>query len=240
MNTVATAEVQSNSESRVTLSEAEVRELEQEVERLTGRERSVYWSGKRLFDIVVSGLAILVLFPFGLVLSLIIYVDDPHGGPFYSQIRVGRHGRTFTMWKFRSMVVNADQHLQELQSLNEANGPVFKIKDDPRITRVGRFIRKYSIDELPQIFNVFLGHMSFVGPRPALPNEVAQYNRYQRLRLTPTPGLTCLWQISKARHDMLFDEWVALDVEYIRKRGWGFDLGLILRTFRVVFLGQSV
>jgi len=217
------------------LSEGELLLLEKEVERLTGRSNRVYWFGKRLFDIVASLLALLFLLPFFLVLSLIIVCDDPHGGPIFRQTRVGRHGKTFVMWKFRSMVVDAEERLQTIQELNEANGPVFKMKNDPRITRVGQWIRRYCIDELPQLLNILAGDMSFVGPRPALPKEVAQYTRGQRLRLAPTPGLTCLWQISGTRHNMPFDEWVALDMEYILNRSWGYDLRLILRTIRDVF-----
>lgn len=137
----------------------------------------------------------LVLWPFLLLVVLIIYLDDPHGSPLFSQTRIGRDGKTFRLYKFRSMYMNAEEKLSGLMEQNEMDGPVFKMKDDPRITRVGHIIRRCSIDELPQLINILKGDMSIVGPRPALPREVAQYNDYQKQRLYVTPGLTCYWQI---------------------------------------------
>jgi len=218
---------------------AEYRELSAEVERLTGKEKWVYWTGKRLFDIVASFLGLIVLILFFIIISLLIIIDDPHDGPLYFQKRVGRRGKVFTMWKFRSMVKDAELELPKLRKFNEADGPVFKMLDDPRITRIGKCIRKTSIDELPQLVNILLGQMTFVGPRPALPEEVAEYTPYQRLRLAPTPGLTCLWQTSRRRHKMPFDEWVKLDIEYIQNRSWGYDLKLIFRTLRMIIFGWS-
>lgn len=194
---------------------------------------------KRVFDIASSLLALIVLSPIFLLFSLIIFIDDPHGSPFYSQERVGLNGRIFKFWKFRSMVVNADKMLEELSAQNEKDGPVFKIKDDPRITRVGKFIRKTSIDELPQLWNVLKGEMSVVGPRPALPNEVDQYNDYQRMRLLVTPGLTCYWQASKNRDSIGFDQWVDLDIKYIQDRSFWLDIKLIFLTIKAVFTGQG-
>ncbi len=194
---------------------------------------------KRLFDIFFSFLALAVLIvPFAII-SLIIFIDDPHGGPFYSQERVGKDGRTFKFWKFRSMVVNADDLREQLECRNEKDGPVFKIKDDPRITRFGRILRKCSIDEMPQFWNVLKGDMSIVGPRPALPNEVETYDAYQRQRLLITPGLTCYWQVSKCRDDISFDEWVDMDLAYIRERSFWVDFKLMLRTVAVVLSGQG-
>lgn len=215
------------------------RKLQDDLEALSGSERRIYWMGKRLFDIVCSALMLLVLSPLLLLVGLAIYLDDPHGSCLYSQKRVGRRGQVFRMWKFRSMVVNADQLQAELMKRNEKDGPVFKIKDDPRITRVGRFIRKTSIDELPQLWNVLKGDMSFVGPRPALPREVSLYSPFQRQRLLVTPGLTCYWQVSAKRDTIGFDEWVAMDLRYIYERSWLVDLKLIFKTVQVVLTGQG-
>lgn len=213
--------------------------LQDELEELSGRERWIYWTGKRLFDIICSALMLVLLSPIFLGVSLAIYIDDPHGSCFYSQKRVGRRGKVFRMWKFRSMVVNADQIQAGLMKQNEKDGPVFKMKNDPRITRVGHFIRKTSIDELPQLWNVLKGDMSFVGPRPALPREVAMYSPYQRQRLQVTPGLTCYWQVSAKRDTIGFDEWVAMDIRYIYERSWLVDLKLIFKTVQVVLTGQG-
>lgn len=177
--------------------------------------------------------------PFFLIIALIIFVDDPHGSPFYHQDRVGKDGRIFRFWKFRSMVVNADQLLEKLQTQNEKDAPVFKMKNDPRITNIGRFIRKTSIDELPQLWNVLKGDMSLVGPRPALPAEVVQYNSYQRTRLSVIPGLTCYWQVQNHRDQIGFDEWVDLDVKYIKEQSMWLDIRLILLTVKVVVTGQG-
>ncbi|MCD7852462.1 MAG: sugar transferase [Oscillospiraceae bacterium] len=199
----------------------------------------VYSAVKRTVDIVASGLGFIILLPLTLVLAALIYIDDPHGSPFFVQKRVGKDGREFSFYKLRSMVVNAEELLDSLQHQNEMDGPAFKIRDDPRITKIGKFIRKTSLDELPQLINVFKGDMSLVGPRPPLPREVAQYNDYQRMRLMVRPGLTCIWQIQPRRNDISFGGWVAMDIEYIQKRSLMFDLQLILKTFRVVVTGQG-
>ena len=189
-----------------------------------------YWRKKRTFDLIVSGILLLVLIiPMALV-ALAIFIDDPHGSPFYKQIRIGRHGKEFYMFKFRTMYVDADKRREELMEQNEMDGPVFKIKDDPRITRLGKILRKLSVDELPQLFNVFVGNMSLVGPRPPLPGEVDSYTDYHKLRLIVTPGITCDWQISRNRNDISFDTWVEMDLNYIETRtAWG-DLKIIFRT----------
>ena len=189
-----------------------------------------YWVRKRLFDIVVASfLLVLVAIPM-LLVAIAIFIDDPHGSPFYKQIRIGRHGEEFYMFKFRTMYVDADKRKEELMEQNEMDGPAFKMKDDPRITRLGKYLRKLSIDELPQFFNVFMGHMSLVGPRPPLPNEVEQYEDYHKLRLIVTPGITCDWQIADNRNDIPFDEWVEMDLNYIENRtAWG-DFKIIFRT----------
>lgn len=189
-----------------------------------------YWKKKRIFDIIVTGLLLIFLFLPMLIMALIIFLDDPHGSPFYRQIRIGRHGKPFYMYKFRSMFVDADKRKNELLSQNEMDGPVFKIKDDPRITRVGKFIRKCSIDELPQLFNVFLGNMSLVGPRPPLPEEVAEYSDYDKLRLLVTPGITCTWQIAPHRNDISYEKWIEMDLAYIENRTTWQDIKIILKT----------
>ena len=213
--------------------------LRNELMNLVKNKHRFYWAIKRTFDILFSAGVLLVFSPLYLLLALIIFLDDPHGSPIYTQVRIGRKGRTFKFYKFRSMVVNADQLKASLQAQNEKEGPAFKIKDDPRITRVGHFIRRTSIDELPQFWNVLKGDMTIVGPRPALPEEVAQYNRYHQLRQLITPGLTCYWQIQPNRDDISFDDWVALDIQYIRDRNFFLDLKLILLTVKAMFGSQG-
>ena len=194
---------------------------------------------KRAFDIVFSAAVLVLLSWLFLVVAIAIKLDDPKGPVFFKQKRVGKDGRTFRMYKFRSMVTDAEAQLASLQALNEKDGPVFKIADDPRITRVGRFIRKTSIDELAQFINVFLGQMSVVGPRPALPKEVATYNDYQRQRLLVKPGITCYWQTRRNRDTIGFDEWVDLDLLYIRQCSIWADFKLIIQTIGVVLTMQG-
>lgn len=203
------------------------------------KDKRVYWFFRRAQDIFFSLLALIVLFPFLALLALIIFIDDPHGSPFFVQERIGRNGKPFQFIKFRSMVVNAEAKLEELLEKNEMDGPVFKIKDDPRITRIGKFIRKTSIDELPQLLNILKGDMSIVGPRPALPREVVHYNEYQKQRLYVTPGLTCYWQVQPHRNDLSFDEWVDLDVKYVKERSFLVDWKIIFRTFGAVIRGSG-
>ena len=200
------------------------------LEKLIEKSYHSYWKKKRAFDLISATLILIVLIIPILIMSLIIFIDDPHGSPFYKQIRIGRHGKKFYMYKFRSMYVDADKRKKELMDKNEMDGPVFKIKDDPRITRVGKFIRKCSIDELPQLFNVFRGNMSLVGPRPPLPDEVEQYTDYDKLRLIVTPGITCTWQISPNRNDIPFDKWLEMDLDYIEHRTTWTDIKIIFKT----------
>ena len=221
----------------MTLAESET--LHEALVRLSGREKSGYWMVKRTFDIVFSALAMILLSPVYLMLSLMIFLDDPHGSPIYVQERIGRKGKPFRFYKFRTMVVEADQMLDSLKDCNEKDGPAFKIKNDPRITRVGRFLRRTSLDELPQFWNVLRGDMSIVGPRPPLPREVELYTGYQMDRLLVTPGLTCYWQTRKTRDDISFDDWVALDIRYILERSFMLDLKLILLTVKVVLTGEG-
>lgn len=198
------------------------------------REHRLYWVGRRAQDVVLSALALVVL-----ATAVAVVVDDPSAGPVFSQERIGRDGKPFKLYKFRSMCPNAEAKLDDLLKQNEMNGPVFKIKDDPRITRVGRFIRRTSLDELPQLWNVLEGDMSIVGPRPALPREVEQYGDYEKQRLYVTPGLSCYWQIAPHRNDLSFEEWMDLDIEYIQERSFWVDWKIILGTFRVCLLGHG-
>lgn len=200
------------------------------------RRQTRYWRLKRLLDILLSLLALAVLWPVMLVVAIVILIDSPGASPIFCQDRVGRDGKLFRFYKFRSMVPNAEKKLEELLPYNEMDGPAFKMKKDPRITRVGRLIRRTSIDELPQLFNIIKGDMSIVGPRPALPNEVEQYNDYQKQRLYVTPGLTCYWQIQPSRNNLSFDEWMALDIKYIEERSFWTDCKIVLKTFRAVLL----
>lgn len=203
------------------------------------RTRNAYCFFRRLQDIIFSLIAIITLLPIMIFTSIAIIIDDPKGGPIFSQIRVGKDGKIFKMYKFRSMVVDAEEQLQMLLKDNEMDGPAFKISDDPRITRVGKFIRKTSIDELPQLFNILRGDMSIVGPRPALPREVEQYTLYQTQRLFITPGLTCYWQIQPNRNDISFNDWVEMDIRYIRERSFFVDWKIILKTIVSVFTKQG-
>lgn len=189
----------------------------------------VYLVLKRLMDIVGASLGLLLASPIMLIVAILIKLEDPKGPIFFSQVRNGIYPKTFKMYKFRSMYIDAEDRLQELMHLNEQSGPAFKIKDDPRITKIGKFIRKTSLDELPQLFNVLKGEMSLVGPRPAIPREVEQYTTYQKQRLFVKPGLTCIWQVS-GRNNIGFDEWVELDIKYIKTRNLWLDIKLILLT----------
>lgn len=203
------------------------------------KSKKVYSVIARMRDILCSLFAIIVLMPFMLCVALIIYIDDPKGSPIFVQERCGRNGKVFKLYKFRSMCVNAEDYLEDLLKDNEADGPAFKIENDPRITKVGKFIRKTSIDELPQLINILKGDMSIVGPRPALPREVEQYNEYYRQRLSVIPGLTCYWQILDNRNDVSFDKWVELDIQYIQERTFMKDMKIIFKTFKAVFTLQG-
>ncbi|WP_368144390.1 sugar transferase [Collinsella aerofaciens] len=202
--------------------------------------RLAYRAVKRAFDIVFSGCVLAVIAIPSLILAAAIRLES-EGNPFYSQIRVGQTHRdgslsTFRMWKFRSMYKDADKRLSELREQNEIAGAMFKMRDDPRVTKIGKFIRKHSIDEFPQFLNVFLGQMSVVGPRPPLPNEVAEYTEYDLQRLAVKPGITGWWQVTD-RNDTDFDGMFRRDLEYIAKRGVVTDLKIVLLTVVEVFTG---
>ncbi len=192
----------------------------------------LYAFTKRLFDLVFAALGLLFFLPQLPFLALLVKLETP--GPFlFRQLRVGKDGRLFRCYKIRSMVVNAEELKDSLAHLNEADGAAFKIRDDPRITRVGRFVRRSSLDEFPQLINVLKGEMSIVGPRPQVPSEVAAYRPEHRERLLVKPGLTCLWQVS-GRNDVDFEEWMRLDREYVRRRGFKMDLWILLHTLPAV------
>lgn len=183
---------------------------------------------KRLLDISVAGLVLVATLPFWLAIVVVIRLDSP-GPAIFMQQRVGLRGRRFTFFKFRSMYVDAEQRLAEVQNRNETDGPVFKIRKDPRITRVGAVLRRTSLDELPQLINVLKGDMSVVGPRPPLPREVEKYRPSDMVRLTVKPGITCLWQI-RGRSTIGFDTWMEFDREYVREMSLLLDLSILVRT----------
>ena len=203
-------------------------------------KRRVYLRVKRIQDAILSALALVLLSPLMLLIALAVVIDDPQGGPIFSQLRCGRDGETFRLYKFRTMCVGAEQRLAELLPYNEMAGPAFKIQNDPRITRLGRFLRSAGLDELPQLVNILKGDMSVVGPRPPLLREVAAYTPYQRQRLAVTPGLTCFWQVSPRRNSLSFDDWVELDLRYIREQSWLLDWRLTFRTIRAVLRREGL
>ena len=195
-------------------------------------------ASKRTVDIIVSLTAMMLLSPMYLVLAITVKLTS-HGPVFYRWRVIGKGGARFVGYKFRSMVHDADQLKGELEDFNEMKGPVFKITDDPRITALGRWMRRYSLDELPQLYSVLKGDMSLVGPRPPLVSEYVRFNDYQKQKLAVKPGITCLWQISGRNKVKDFDEWVKLDLEYIRRWSLKLDLWILLRTAREVFVGSG-
>ena len=193
----------------------------------------VYKICKRIIDIIGAGLGLILLSPIIAIVACAVKVTSK-GPIFFSQKRVGKNGELFEMYKFRSMVVNAEELKENLEDQNEMSGPMFKIKDDPRVTKVGKFIRKTSIDELPQLWNILKGDMSLVGPRPSLPKEVEQFDNWMFKRLTVRPGLTCYWQVS-GRNNIDFEDWMKLDVKYVEERNIWIDIKLIFKTIFVLF-----
>lgn len=192
-------------------------------------KKILYHFFKRFFDELLSIIAIILLIPVFVVTAILIKIEDPHGPIFYSQIRIGRNGHPFKMYKFRSMVINADKRLEPLLKHNEVEGAMFKMKSDPRVTRIGKVIRKYSIDELPQLLNVIKGDMALVGPRPPLRREVRNYTKYDKQRLLVIPGCTGLWQVSE-RNNVGFHEMVKLDIKYIINASLWLDVCILFKT----------
>lgn len=207
-------------------------EKQLEIESESSMEFSLYEVIKRLIDIACSFLGVILLSPLFIIIAIIIKITSK-GPVFFSQKRVGKNGKEFNMYKFRSMVVNAEELKEKLAAQNEMSGPMFKMKDDPRVTKVGKFIRKTSIDELPQLLNVLKGDMSLVGPRPSLPKEVAQFDEWMHRRLEVKPGLTCYWQVS-GRNNIDFEDWMKLDIKYVDERSTWIDIKLIFKTVGVL------
>ena len=200
------------------------------------RSNTLYEVIKRIIDVVASFTGLILLSPLILIVSILIKLESK-GEVIFKQKRVGLNGKEFYMYKFRSMVINAEELKEQLESQNEMSGPMFKIKDDPRITNVGKIIRKTSIDELPQLINVIKGDMSLVGPRPSLPKEVKKFEQWMMERLEVKPGLTCIWQVS-GRNNIDFEDWMKLDIKYVRERSFKLDIKLILKTV-LVLLGDK-
>ncbi|MDP7978340.1 sugar transferase [Bacillus sp. WLY-B-L8] len=212
-----------------------------DVEKVNNREliledvngRKGYLAAKRFMDFVGALCGLILLSPIFLIVAILIKYEDSKGPVFFKQIRVGKDGKQFYMYKFRSMVTDAEERLNDLLKHNEVSGAMFKMKEDPRVTKIGKFIRKTSIDELPQLLNVLKGEMSLVGPRPPLPREVKEYTSYDKQRLLVTPGCTGLWQVTE-RNNVGFEEMVELDLEYIRNRSMSYDMKIVLKTLKVL------
>lgn len=202
--------------------------------RLVRDTSKIYLRLKRLQDIVLSATVLLIFFPLMLLTSLLILLDSPGASPIFTQLRVGRDGKLFKFYKFRSMHPDAERQKDALLPFNEMDGPVFKIKEDPRITRFGKFLRKTCIDELPQLWNVLRGEMSIVGPRPGLPDEAAKYDQLAACRLLIKPGLTCYWQTKLCRNQLSFEEWMRMDLQYIKERCFLTDWKIMITTLGTI------
>ncbi len=192
---------------------------------------------KKVFDFIFSFFLLLMISPIFLTIAILIKITSK-GDIFFTQKRVGLQGRIFNVYKFRTMVTDAEKLKDELAKQNEVDGPVFKMKNDPRITKIGHFLRRTSLDELPQFFNVLKGDMSVVGPRPPVPKEVKQYERWQLRRLSVKPGITCIWQVS-GRNNISFEEWMRLDLQYIDTWSLRLDFILILRTVKTMLISDG-
>jgi exopolysaccharide biosynthesis polyprenyl glycosylphosphotransferase len=201
-------------------------------------DKKGYLFAKRIMDICGAFTGLIFLSWLFIIVAILIKLEDPKGPVFFKQIRIGKDGKEFNMYKFRSMVCDAEERLKDLLKYNEVSGAMFKMKNDPRVTKVGKIIRKTSIDELPQLWNVLKGDMSLVGPRPPLPGEVAEYTEYDKQRLLVTPGCTGLWQVS-GRNDLGFHEMVELDLQYIHERSLLYDMKIILKTIKVMVRPNS-
>lgn len=204
-----------------------------EFDNIDENKKRIYEISKRAIDIIGAGSGLLLLSAVIAIVACAVKFTSK-GPVFFSQKRVGKNGELFDMYKFRSMVVNAEELKEKLAHQNEMSGPMFKMKDDPRVTKVGKFIRKTSLDELPQLWNVLKGDMSLVGPRPSLPKEVAQFEKWMYKRLSVKPGLTCFWQVS-GRNNIDFEDWMKLDIKYVDERNIWIDIKLIFKTVLVLF-----
>lgn len=210
--------------------------LDVDIPKLRAKRR--FFVHKRLLDILGSGLGMIVLIPVYLIVAIAIKIENPMGPIFFSQMRVGKEGKTFKMYKFRSMMVDAEAYLGDLWEQNEMDGLMFKMKDDPRVTRVGKFIRKFSLDELPQLLNVLIGDMSLIGPRPPLVYEYEEYNDYHKQRLIVQPGCSGRWQVT-GRNEVTFEEMVEMDIKYINSISMKQDMVLILKTISMMIFPKN-
>ena len=208
-------------------------EIRVEFDNIDENKKRIYEISKRAIDIIGAGSGLLLLSPVIAIVACAVKFTSK-GPIFFSQKRVGKNGKIFEMYKFRSMVVNAEELKEKLVHQNEMSGPMFKMKDDPRVTKIGKFIRKTSLDELPQLWNVLKGDMSLVGPRPSLPKEVNRFEKWMYKRLTVKPGLTCYWQVS-GRNNIDFEDWMKLDINYVEDRNLWIDIKLIFKTVGVLF-----
>lgn len=206
---------------------------EQEIIQIERKESTLYKVSKRALDVIASFLGLVILSPILLIVAILIKLESK-GPAIFAQSRIGLNGKEFKMYKFRSMVQNAEELKEKLAKQNEMSGPMFKIKNDPRVTKVGKFIRKTSIDELPQLLNILKGDMTLVGPRPSLPREVEKFESWMLKRLEVKPGLTCYWQVS-GRNNIDFYEWMKLDLKYVNDMGFWLDIKLIFKTVAVLF-----
>ncbi|MDB1921566.1 sugar transferase [Clostridium tertium] len=206
---------------------------EQEIIQIERKESTLYKVSKRALDVIASFLGLVILSPILLIVAILIKLESK-GPAIFAQSRIGLNGKEFKMYKFRSMVQNAEELKEKLAKQNEMSGPMFKIKNDPRVTKVGKFIRKTSIDELPQLLNILKGDMTLVGPRPSLPREVEKFESWMLKRLEVKPGLTCYWQVS-GRNNIDFYEWMKLDLKYVNDMSFWLDIKLIFKTVAVLF-----
>lgn len=206
---------------------------EQEIIQIERKENILYEVSKRVLDVIASFLGLVILSPILLIVAILIKLESK-GPAIFAQSRIGLSGKEFKMYKFRSMVQNAEELKEKLAKQNEMSGPMFKIKNDPRVTKVGKFIRKTSIDELPQLLNILKGDMTLVGPRPSLPREVEKFESWMLKRLEVKPGLTCYWQVS-GRNNIDFYEWMKLDLKYVNDMSFWIDIKLIFKTVAVLF-----
>lgn len=203
--------------------------VEEILKKCNMHNRKYFWKVKRTVDIILSLVALIAFAPIMLLIGLVIFCFDGHN-PIFKQTRAGRFGKEFEMYKFRTMVSDAEARKGELMKLNKMDGPVFKVDNDPRITKAGKFLRMTSLDELPQLINVIKGDMTIIGPRPPLPSEVASYTEHQKIRLLVTPGLTCIWQVQPHRNDIPFGRWVEMDIDYILHRNLAMDISIVFKT----------
>lgn len=216
----------------------EKQKVDNVLRKMNSKNRKKFWICKRIFDCSFSVLALIIFALPMAIIALIIFLGDGHN-PIFEQERITRFGKPFKMYKFRTMVKDADKMLNSLLDDNEMDGPVFKIKEDLRITKFGRFLRATSLDEIPQFFNVLKGDMALIGPRPPLPREVEQYSEYHKIRLVVTPGITCIWQTHPKRNSVSFEEWVDMDIDYVLNRTFWLDIKIIFKTVYVMFCKEG-